>query len=155
MKQVVRHLWGCPIVLFSTNKNDRFRWKPYYTLLCSNVSTTPLRLQCLAFSWTTLGGKHCQHPIAVMGVVDTFRKYFLCWLKSWLKVWHWNGPGLKIRVGKTGVEIFCNHSSLKILTKNSPSLMRTPSITYSGWKLQDTTNFLHASIKLWNNWKKL
>ena len=70
------------------------------------------------------------------------------------KVWHWNGPGLKIGVGKTGVEISCNHSSLKILTKNSPSLMRTPSITYSGWKLQDTTNFLHASIKLWNNWKK-
>jgi hypothetical protein len=28
--------------------------------------------QCLPFSWTTLRGKHCQHPIAVMGVVDTF-----------------------------------------------------------------------------------
>ena len=24
------------------------------------------------FSWTTLRGKHCRHPIAVMGVVDTF-----------------------------------------------------------------------------------
>ena len=32
-----------------------------------NVSTIPLR-QCLPFSWTTLRGKHCQHPIAVMGV---------------------------------------------------------------------------------------
>ena len=41
-----------------------------------NVSTTPLRQwgfrQCLPFSWTTLRGKHCQHPIAVTGVVDTF-----------------------------------------------------------------------------------
>ena len=43
----------------------------------SNVSTTPLRQwgfrQCLPFSWTTLRGKHCWHPIAVMGVVDSFR----------------------------------------------------------------------------------
>ena len=41
-----------------------------------NVSTTPLQQwgfrQCLPFSWTTLRGKHCRHPIAVMGVVDTF-----------------------------------------------------------------------------------
>ena len=29
--------------------------------------------QCLPFSWTTLRGKHCQHPIAVMEVVDTFK----------------------------------------------------------------------------------
>ena len=28
--------------------------------------------QCLPFSWTTLRDKHCRHPIAVMGVVDTF-----------------------------------------------------------------------------------
>jgi hypothetical protein len=28
--------------------------------------------QCLPFSWTTLRGEHCRHPIAVMGVVDTF-----------------------------------------------------------------------------------
>ena len=43
---------------------------------CSKVSTTPLRQwgfrQCLPFSWTTLRGKHCRHPIAVIGVVDTF-----------------------------------------------------------------------------------
>jgi hypothetical protein len=42
-----------------------------------NVSTTLLRQwgfrQCLPFSWTTIRGKHCRHPIAVMGVVDTFR----------------------------------------------------------------------------------
>ena len=38
---------------------------------CPNISTTPLQ-QCLPFSWTTLRGKHCRHPIAVMGVVDTF-----------------------------------------------------------------------------------
>jgi hypothetical protein len=28
--------------------------------------------QCLPFSWTTLRGKHCWHPIVIMGVVDTF-----------------------------------------------------------------------------------
>ena len=41
-----------------------------------NISTNPSRQwgfqQCLPFSWTTLRGKHCRHPIAVMGVVDTF-----------------------------------------------------------------------------------
>ena len=46
-----------------------------HVIYCSNVSTTPLRQwgfrQCLSFSWTTLRGKHCRHPIAVMGVVDT------------------------------------------------------------------------------------
>ena len=40
------------------------------------VSTTPLWpwgfRQCLLFSWTTIKGKHCRHPIAIMGVVDTF-----------------------------------------------------------------------------------
>ena len=36
---------------------------------CLNVSTTPLR-QCLPFNWTTLRGKHCRHPIVLMGVVD-------------------------------------------------------------------------------------
>ena len=45
--------------------------------LSPNMSTTPLRQwgfqQCLPFSWTTLSGKHCWHPIAIMGVVDTFR----------------------------------------------------------------------------------
>ena len=44
-----------------------------------NVSTTPLRQwgfrQCLPFSLTALRGKHCRHPIAVMGVVDTFGHY--------------------------------------------------------------------------------
>ena len=44
-----------------------------------NVSTTPLRQwgfrQCLPISWTTLRGKLCRHPIAVMGVVDTFGQY--------------------------------------------------------------------------------
>jgi hypothetical protein len=28
--------------------------------------------QWLPFSWTTVRYKHCQHPIAVVGVVDTF-----------------------------------------------------------------------------------
>ena len=29
--------------------------------------------QCLSFSWTTQRYKHFRHPIAIMGVVDTFR----------------------------------------------------------------------------------
>ena len=32
-------------------------------------------LAMFTFSWSTLGGKHCRHPIAVMGVVDTFGPY--------------------------------------------------------------------------------
>ena len=40
------------------------------------LSTTPLPQwgfqQCLPFSWTTLRDKHCRHPIAAIGVVDTF-----------------------------------------------------------------------------------
>ena len=47
-------------------------------LHCLNVSTTPLPQwgfrQCLPFSLTTLRGKHCRHPIAVTGLVDTFRQ---------------------------------------------------------------------------------
>ena len=43
-----------------------------------NVSTNQLRQwgfqQCLPFSWTTLRDKHYRHPIAVMGVVDTFEQ---------------------------------------------------------------------------------
>ena len=41
---------------------------------CPNVSTTPLQQwgfrQCLPFSLTTLRGKHCQHPIAVMSYMN-------------------------------------------------------------------------------------
>ena len=52
------------------------KWLPHVKWPCPNVSTTPLRQwgfqQCLPFSWTTLRGKHCRHPIEVMGVVDTF-----------------------------------------------------------------------------------
>ena len=47
-----------------------------YRVAGPNVSTTPLRQwgfrQCLPFSWITLRDKHCRHPIAVLGVVDTF-----------------------------------------------------------------------------------
>ena len=49
------------------------------TVLCPNVSTTPLRRwgfrQCLPFCWKTLSSKNCRHPIAVMGVVDTLGLY--------------------------------------------------------------------------------
>ena len=49
---------------------------PGYVGISPNISTTPLQQwgfgQCLPFSWTTLSGDHWRHPIAVMGVVDTF-----------------------------------------------------------------------------------
>ena len=49
------------------------------SIQCWKVSTTPLPQwgfwQCLPFGWTTLRGKHCRHPIAVMGVVDTFEQW--------------------------------------------------------------------------------
>ena len=32
------------------------------------------RWQCLPFSWTTLRGKHCQRPIAVMGFAHAFKQ---------------------------------------------------------------------------------
>ena len=41
-------------------------------ILGPNISTTPLR-QCLPFSWTTLRGKHCRHPIAIMRVVNMLK----------------------------------------------------------------------------------
>ena len=50
-------------------------WRTWLKL-CPNVSTNKLRQwsfrQWLPFSWTTLRGNNCRHPIAVMGVVDTF-----------------------------------------------------------------------------------
>ena len=66
-----------------------------------NVSTTPLRQlgywQCLPFSWTTLRGKHCRHPIAAMGVVFMFgpsASYSLTCLQSFLLAYH-RGPKRK------------------------------------------------------------
>ena len=53
-----------------------------------NVSTTPLRQcfqQCLPFIWTTLRGKHCGNPIAVMVVVDTFGPEGLEIIQSWFQ----------------------------------------------------------------------
>ena len=50
----------------------------------SNVCTTPLRQwgfqKCLPFSLTALRGKHCRHPIAVTGVVDTFEQDVLLFM---------------------------------------------------------------------------
>ena len=56
--------------------NGKFHYHLQW-IFCTNVSATPLRQwgfrQCLPFSWTTLTGKHCRHPIAIMGVVGTCR----------------------------------------------------------------------------------
>ena len=86
----------CPLFyfyyIFSTLRHLSLFDQFYFIKKCSynyavgntqylNISTTPLWQwgfwQCLPFSWTTLRGKHCRHPIAVMGVVDTFGKYTL------------------------------------------------------------------------------
>ena len=59
------------------------------------VSTTLLRQwgfrHWLPFSWTTLRGKHCRHPIAVMRVVDTFGQRQLL-ENSWSMYHHLLGP---------------------------------------------------------------
>ena len=51
-------------------------------VMLEHISTTLLRQwgfrQCLLFSWTTLRGKHCRRPIAVMGVADTFGPSLMC-----------------------------------------------------------------------------
>ena len=66
-------------------------WTP-----CLNVSTTPLRQwvfhQCLPFSWTTLRGKHWRHPIAIMGVVDTFEHYWLSVTFNYIILLHCHSP---------------------------------------------------------------
>ena len=49
----------------------------------------------LPFSWTTLRGKHCRHPIAVMGVVDTFGHSLICKAVK-------NGPGSLQKVRRLG-----------------------------------------------------
>ena len=62
----------------STDYKERFGGHGRTTGLI--VSTNPLQQwrfrKCLTFSWTTLRDKYCRHPIAVMGVVDTFRTCF-------------------------------------------------------------------------------
>ena len=58
----------------STDYKERFGGHGRTTGLI--VSTNPIQQwsfrKCLTFSWTTLRDKYCRHPIAVMGVVDTF-----------------------------------------------------------------------------------
>ena len=55
--------------------------------------------QCLPFSWTTLRGKHCRHPIAVMGVVDTFEQ---CLTVLIYILWSWANWS-ETRVGATHI----------------------------------------------------
>ena len=41
--------------------------------------------QCLPFSWATLRGIHCRHPVAVMGIVDMLGlAQLLQWRRNWL-----------------------------------------------------------------------
>ena len=75
-------IW-CQIYLFLALHYITFRRSKNIALFQLSVHafaptyTTPLRQwgvgQSFSFSWTTLKGKHCWHPIAIMGVVDTFR----------------------------------------------------------------------------------
>jgi hypothetical protein len=74
--QSIFWLTGQP--LFGTSREIK-GMSSLYTRDCPKVSATPFRQwgfrQYLPFSWTTLRGKHCRHPIAVMGVVDMFEHY--------------------------------------------------------------------------------
>ena len=58
----------------------------------SNASTTPFQQwgfwQFLLFSWTTIRGKHCRHPITVMGAVDTFGPRHLYKNSSFANLWY-------------------------------------------------------------------
>ena len=58
------------------NKVDQFSTIGSSIILGLNVPTSHIMemgcRQCLPFSLTTLRIKHCQHPIAVMRLVDTF-----------------------------------------------------------------------------------
>ena len=60
---------------YNLQENTLFSFWPYLDV----STTTPLWQlgfrQCSPFSWTTLRDKHCRHPIAVMGVLDTFGLY--------------------------------------------------------------------------------
>ena len=78
---------------------------------CPNVSITPIMAmgcrQCLPFR-----DKHCQHPIAVMGVIDTFKQYIVdvLWcqpikLKAFLLLC-FSHPMTKISIWKCGY--FCH-----------------------------------------------
>ena len=69
-------LWKNKQTTLKTNEVNFDQESFAHCTLCRNVSTTPLWQwdfwQCLPFSWATLRGKHCRHPVAVTGVVDTF-----------------------------------------------------------------------------------
>ena len=72
-------LFICYKLVGVSNKNTLFYMEVAVFMskrVSQTVSTTPLRQwgfqKCLPFSWTTLKGKHCRHPVAIMGVVDTF-----------------------------------------------------------------------------------
>ena len=68
---------------------DKFFW---FAKLFNDGGVTTIAIwewgfhQCLPFSWTTLRGIHCRHPIAVMGVVDTFGPG-LFWIYSY-QIWY-------------------------------------------------------------------
>ena len=53
------------VTFFGVKSKNFLRLSYLYTILSPNISTTPLRQwgfrQCLPFSWTTLGGKHCRN----------------------------------------------------------------------------------------------
>ena len=77
------------VTIFNLNKA---KWthicnRIFLSYQCPKMTTTPLWQwgfwQCLNFSCTTLKGKYCWHPIAIMGVVDTLRPSFHCHCIPW------------------------------------------------------------------------
>ena len=58
-------------------KIPKLLWRTFdqFTLLAAVIAQRYLLLHYCngVFGWTTLGNKHCRHPIAVMGVLDMFR----------------------------------------------------------------------------------
>ena len=102
-----------------------------------NVSTTPLRQwgfwQCLPFSWTTLRGKHCRHPIAIMGVVDTFGPSTKQADKAGQRLENFNFARSSVmRVGSDtfGNSIFQNFPNYKMLCLALPALHKMQKLDF-------------------------
>ena len=110
---------------------------------CPNVSTIPLRhwgfQECLPFSWTTLRGKHCRHPIAVMGVVDPCSKKIPAHISS---IAHFDGI-------KTFTNICLLSSNIKLLGPNIYSILKLKEKNSSFvfyWNLYLKTNSANLTI---------
>ena len=131
-----------------------------------NVSTTPFQ-QCLPFSWTTLRGKHCRHPIAPTGVVDTFGPGSLCLTekKSWLHPWEEKNRRERITKGHKTIQVFllkCHNicplehmtNHYKFLGKQDSYRQEAQTLMYLAWAAEPSSVcqlFLQSKCSDWED----